>query len=139
MDQDSQIHKAAEAVFEIICGGLIGVNIIAIIQLIGLPALDNSLTFALYCFAVSLPLLAFFVFSILIEKTRNCSVDIWYKGVFLAIGVVSTIFGIVALIAHLSQTAALVFSILCMVATLFTQIHVALADRRGTRPRKPRR
>src|SRR6185295_15306850 len=104
MAQDKEIRKAAEAILEIICGGLIGVNIIAIVQLVGLPALDAHLTLALHCFAVSLPLLSFFVFSLLIEKTRNCSIDIWYKQIFLAIGIVSAVSGIGLLILHLSET-----------------------------------
>lgn len=137
MEQDIQIRKSAEAMFEIICGGLIGVNIIAIIQLIGLPVLDVQLTFALQCFAVSLPLLAFFVFSILIEKTRNCSIDIWYKTFFLGIGTISSLMGIGFLILHLSQTAATVFGIGCTLALAFTSIHVSLADRRSA-PHKKR-
>ena len=128
---DDKVRKAAESMFEIICGGLIGIDIIAIIQMIGLPPLDSGLTLALYCFAISLPLLALFVFFVQIERTRKCSIDIWYKYLFLAVGIVCAPLGVGLLILHLSQTAAYVFGFLCFGGVVFTGLHIAIADYRG--------
>jgi hypothetical protein len=128
--EKQKIRKAADAMLEVISGVLIGVDTVAIIQLVGLDYLDGPLTDALYCFAISIPLLAFFVFCIRIEKTRKCSIDIWYKDVALFLGITGSPIGLGLLISHLSKTAAWIFAFLCGLAVILVQLHTAIADGR---------
>jgi hypothetical protein len=125
-----EIRKAADAMLEVISGVLIGVDTVAIIQLVGLDHLDGPLTDALYCFATSIPLLAFFVFCIRIEKTRNCSIDIWYKDFALILGILGPPIGLGLLILHLSRTVAWIFAVLCGLAVVLVQLHTVIADAR---------
>jgi hypothetical protein len=118
-------------VFEIIGGALVGVDIIGIFQLVTLHALDIPLTGALYLFVISLPLLAFFVFSLHVERTRSCSIRIWYKDIAAVLGIMSTVAALAFLIFHLSKIAAMIFGLLCGVSLLFINIHLNLADRRN--------
>jgi hypothetical protein len=127
--QQNKVGQAVDRVFEVVSGALIGVDIIALIQFVSLPALTVQLTVALYCFTVSIPLLAFFVFSILVEKTRNCSLDIWYKQFALVSGMLGSLVGIGAILFHLSETAGAVFMVLCVIAIVLTNIHIYFADK----------
>jgi hypothetical protein len=128
--EKEEIRKAANSMIEVISGVLIGVETVAIIQLVGLDYLDGPLTDALYCFATSIPFLAFFVLCIRIEKTRKCSIDIWYKDVALFLGITTAPIGLGLLILHLSRTAAWIFAVLCGLGLLLVQLHAAIADAR---------
>lgn len=120
--------KAADAIFEIIAGALIGVDIIGILQLLGVSFLDSRLTLALYFFTVSLPLLAFFVFAVLIEKTRNCTLEAWYKFSALVLGMMGCLGGITLVIWHLSSNAGIVFVSLIGLGLVFINYHITRAD-----------
>lgn len=43
-----------------VSGAMLGVAVLAVFQILTLPTIDKRLTLALYCFAVSIPLLTLF-------------------------------------------------------------------------------
>lgn len=55
-------HIVTESIM--ITGGILGICVVAIIQLIGNDKLDALLRFALYCFVIAIPLLAFAIIQI---------------------------------------------------------------------------
>jgi hypothetical protein len=126
-----RVQKAAETMFEVICAALIGVDVIALVQLATLTYLDEYLTDAVYSFAISIPLLTFFVLSVRMEKTREVSISIWYKDIALFLGIIGTPVGVGCLIAHLSLRAGTIFGLLCAVVMLLVMIHVAIADNKA--------
>jgi hypothetical protein len=129
--QHNKVGQAADGMFQAISGALIGFDIIVLMEFVSLPDLTTQLTVALYCFTVSLPLLGFFIFTVLIEKTRNCSIAVWYKPLALVTGIITNLVGVAMILLHLSRMAATVFVVLCIIAIIFTNIHIHFADRHG--------
>jgi hypothetical protein len=70
-----------------VAGGLLGVGVIAVFQLLTVPTLDKRLTVALYCFAISIPLLALFLRALLAEAACVYRIPVWYVPVSSILGV----------------------------------------------------
>ena len=103
-------------------------DIIAILQLLALPPLNAPLTLSLYLFTVSLPLSSFFVFAVLVEKTRDIRLNVWYKFPALLFGMMSSVGGMTLIIWNLSPTAGTLFVGMMILAVVFISYHISRAD-----------
>jgi len=93
---------------EKISGALIGVDLIALIQLIGLQDLTVLLRIAAVFFATSLPVLAFVVVSRLLKLPAAGAVGLELFG----FGAMSAVIGTALMTFHLSLITGVVFCIL---------------------------
>src|SRR5215212_1504611 len=91
------VDEARNKELEGISAGLIGIGVIAIIELVALAQLDWSLTIMLYGFTVSIPMLSITV-TVLREESRHkyAANDLYIVGPW-AVGIFSSLAGIGAL------------------------------------------
>lgn len=89
----------------IIFGAFLGTSVVATIQLISIQSLDLPLTFSVYCFAVSIPLLTLGLYTAMIESREQFTVE--SRPVLYAeeLGVLAAAGGILALFLHFSYPA----------------------------------
>src|SRR5262245_49515301 len=68
MSQEIDRHHARRGILQTMSAALIGVSIVAVIQFLTLPNLDRALTASLYCFIVSIPLLTYYIVTMLLDS-----------------------------------------------------------------------
>jgi len=88
--------------------GLLGVSIVAVVQIVGRTELDFPLLVSLYSFAVAIPFLAALVWIIMVTETVPGG-NAWYYGFLAAIGSLGSLFGIGAIFWHFSKAIGAVF------------------------------
>jgi len=91
-----------------VSGALFGVDLIVLIQLIGLPSLSKTLIYAPFAFAIALPTLGFTATS----RHVRLYMPIELEGTLIGLGTTFSLFGIALLVLHLSLKAGLVFILL---------------------------
>src|ERR1700675_4379748 len=104
--------KNAIKLLEAMAGGLIGVAVIAVFHLLGLPSLGKSLTVSLYGFAISIPLLSFNILAFIAESGYAYYENIWYHPLSFFLGALASLVGIGGLFFHFSIKLGVLFSVL---------------------------
>ena len=93
---------------------LLGMSIIAVVQIVGRTELDISLIIALYCFAVAIPFLASFIWMIDSVSDPKKLADAWYYDFVGIIGALGALAGIGAIFWHFSKIIGVVFIVCSM-------------------------
>jgi len=119
--------ESFEAVLEKVSGALIGVDLIALIQLIGLPYLDRRLSVAAITFAGSLPPLTLYLVGRLLDVPVYEGPDGW----LWIFGTVSALVGIALLTFHLSLFTGIAF---CATFVLSLGIFATRVYRKSKQP-----
>lgn len=88
---------------------MLGLAVVAVFQILTLPAIDKRLTLALYCFAVSIPLLTVFFRALLVEDACVYRDPVWYVPVFSILGTQIWFAGLAAVFFHFSYKIGFVF------------------------------
>lgn len=126
-DKIYKVNQQKRQQLNFIYGGLIGIGIFFIIDLVSETPLDTSLTVALFCFSIALPFLALLIMRNYLEATHEHTVQPAYIGVSTVIGVLGIIAGLVAEIWHVSLIAASIFIVCCLWGVLgYSLFHTAL-------------
>jgi hypothetical protein len=126
--EKQKIDKADNRRMQGVAGGLVGVAVIAVFQLLTLSSLDKRLTVSLYCFATSIPLLSFFVQSKVAESWYTNSVSFWYTVLPLLIGATIWFVGLAAVFFHFSIIVGLIFSLLAILGVISVTRYQALLE-----------
>jgi hypothetical protein len=103
--------------------GLLGVSVVALLQMLSLPTLDMALTVALYSFIVAIPSVAVFLLHVttLEVHTMDAVIESFWMSLASIIGPVAAFTGIVSSCFHFSIYMGglfLVFSIITFVALI---------------------
>jgi carbon starvation protein CstA len=104
----------------LIFGGLIGVSVVAVIELINTTVWDRSLRLALYFFAASIPILAMSIVVDTLKSHFKYSVTPAYMFYANLSGITLTLIGLTALFWHLSSLSAVIFFISSISALAIT-------------------
>jgi hypothetical protein len=88
---------------------LLGVSIIAVIQMAGRAQLDRPLLFSRYCFAVAVPFLASFVWIVDLISDSEKLFEAWYYNFVGIVGSSASLLGIGATFWHFSRIVGIVF------------------------------
>ena len=123
MTKSDDVHLTHD---QVAFGALVGVNVIAVVELLGLSQLDNSLRVALYCFAISIPLLCAYLININFANSYEHLTSCWYNVGAMAVGSLASIAGMASIFWHFSSTLGLLFVILCSFGIIFV---VAFPDK----------
>ncbi len=105
---------------EITCGALIGLALIAIVEMLSLPVLDIPLKMSVFSFAISIPVLSAVILCMINDSVFNQKPHgegihrAWFFGVFMSF------LGIAGLFFHLSLFAGLLFVVLSLTALCMT-------------------
>lgn len=120
-EQKLPIDKTQNKIFEASSAALIGIGVIAIIELLGIANLDRALTVSFYSFVISIPMLSV-VFLTLVDETkyeyRPRGVPRVYMNIAWLVGALSSLAGIGALIYHFAGCAAILFAFLCVIGLI---------------------
>ncbi|HYR74907.1 MAG TPA: hypothetical protein VEM96_03625 [Pyrinomonadaceae bacterium] len=119
MNSGDTRDAAFKRALEVICGALLGVSIISTLQLASL-ALDLPLTGAVYCFAVSTPILCFAFIRISLSHKKWTNYREHEAVVLTSVGILLSLVGLAAIIYHLSTGAGIVFAALSFLGILRT-------------------
>ena len=101
-----------------VAGALIGVDLIAVFQLLTLPILDKRLTVALYCFAISIPSLAMYLRSVIAQSTCPYNILVWHVPLGGILGLTISVVGLGAVFFHLGIVAGCLFSVFAILGFL---------------------
>lgn len=105
---------------EITCGALIGLALISIVEMLGLPALDIPLKMSVFSFAISIPVLSAVILCMTNDSVFNLKPHgegihlAWFFGVFMSF------LGISGLFFHLSLFAGILFVVLSLTGLCIT-------------------
>lgn len=124
-------HARAKAV-EATLGGLIGVSVVMLIQLLSIPTLDAALTVSLYSVSVSIPLASAALLCEMAENHFTFTEETWYSFLVIASGSLSTAVAIGAVFYHFSRLAAGLFTILSFSGFFLWGHHVNVVKRANT-------
>jgi hypothetical protein len=113
-DKMYKVNQQKHRQLNFIYGGLIGIGIFFIIDLVSETPLDTSLTVALFCFSIALPFLGLLIMRNYIESTYTHTVRSAYISASTIIGVLGTIAGLIAEIWHVSWIAGSIFIVCCL-------------------------
>jgi len=100
---------------EIITAALIGISTVAVIQLLGQSLLDKPLIISLYCFAISIPMLAVYSLIILMKPKFKLHRDTWAEMTIVLLGSFGAIVGVGAIFSHFSQSIGISFIVASVV------------------------
>jgi hypothetical protein len=115
MAKQTEFDNLRRRFLEAICGALIGVAIVSVIELLGLPNLDRALTVALYCFAISIPSLTYYMMTVLLDAAaERASRYPLYNAMAFFIGILASLTGVASLFVHFSYKLGLLFIVLCL-------------------------
>ena len=98
--------------------GLLGLCIIAVIQLISIKTLNAPLWVSLCCFAVAIPLLAGYFFMLESQTRFQVSVTKWYENLIGYAGIIIGFAGIAGLFWHFSWVVSVIFVILSVIVII---------------------
>jgi hypothetical protein len=90
----------------IVVGASLGLNTLAVFQILGLSNLDNSLTLAIYCFAFSTPALAAYLGVLMDGEVGRIRERV---GILAVLGGIASFIGLTAIFFHMTVGAGLVF------------------------------
>lgn len=116
-------HKTVTSAF-------LGFDLIAALQFLTLNALDKRLWLALYCFVISIPLLALHLRILLLHTGAEYRIRTWYDPVATIIGLPLSVVGLAATFFHFSVKAGCVFSGLVLFGLLVSH-HYRVRIRRA--------
>jgi hypothetical protein len=119
---------------QIVVGGLIALDVIAVIQMLGMPSLDYWLTLSLYLFAVSIPLLSLCALTAARDSASAWRAEIWYNDWADIVGRSAAIVAGTLVFVHLSRKAAMLFIGLILLGIL-ALTHYTGVSRRINKPR----
>jgi hypothetical protein len=93
-------------------GGLIGIGILFIIDLVNQTPLDGTLTIALFCFSIALPFLGLLIVRNYLEATHEYTVQSTHMRLASQLGIAGILAGLLVEIWHISWIAGCIF-LLC--------------------------
>jgi len=97
---------------QIASGGLIGIGVIVVTQLLALGVLDKALKVSLYCFVISIPLLSLYSLNLVVMSHNKYYSLTWYNLFSVGAGMLSALVGVGAVFWHFSRVACLIFAAL---------------------------
>jgi len=103
----------------LIYSGLLGIAVIAVVQLLGAPAIDRSLTVSLYAFAVAVPMLAVSIYGLTVELGYKYAVMPAYMEIAHFGGALAAITGTAGIFWHFSRLIGLTFLSISVLAVIF--------------------
>jgi len=105
-----KVDAPADTHRKTVTGAFLGFDLIVVLQLLTLTSLDKRLTVALYCFAISIPLLALYLRVLLLHAPFDRLTLTWYAPVASILGLDLSVIGLAAVFFHLSVMAGYAFS-----------------------------
>jgi hypothetical protein len=93
-------------------GGLIGIGILFIIDLVNQTPLDGTLTIALFCFSIALPFLGLLIVRNYLEATHEYTIQSAHMRIAGWLGILGIFAGVLAEIWHILWIAGCIF-LLC--------------------------
>lgn len=114
---------------QIITTALIGISAVAVIQLLQVTALDVPLKVSLYCFAISIPMLALYLLIILSKPNYKLQSDMWADQIAVYTGGFCSVVGIAAIFWHFSVSIGITFIITSIFAYILIRIWVSRMNR----------
>ena len=116
MAQETEQQPARRKLQETVGGALLGISVVVVIQFVGLPQLDRALTASLYCFAVCITSLTYFLMHVLLDTGSGEAVsDRPFNKILFTIGLAAALGGVASMFLHFSYKAVIVFGALCLV------------------------
>ena len=106
----AEINKRVIEDDKLLCGALLGINVVAVVELVGVNQLDAALKVAVHCFAVSIPLLVLHILARINESQNKYHTE--SGGYFYLVTFFSpfiSLAGIGAFFWHFSPTVGLLF------------------------------
>src|SRR5690348_11879827 len=91
-----KVNRQKHQQLNLIYGGLIGIGIFFVIDLVSQTPLDGPLTIALFCFSIALPFLALLIMRNYLEMAHEYTVSPVYMLISTWIGVLGIIVGLLA-------------------------------------------
>ena len=126
-DKIYKVNQQKRQQLNFIYGGLIGIGIFFIIDLVSQTPLDGFLTIALFCFSIALPFLALLIMRNYIEITHEYTVSPIYMQISTWIGALGITAGLLAEIWHISGVAGSIFIVCCLWGAVgYSLFHTAL-------------
>jgi hypothetical protein len=117
----TETDRAIKRKTEIMAATLVGLGVIALVQMLGVQSVDVSLKVSIYSFAVSIPSLSA-VFLALRDEVTSGPVEqrftIFY-GVLLFTGYLSSLIGLGGLFFHFTPYAGIVYVAACIIGLVF--------------------
>jgi hypothetical protein len=96
-------------------GALLGASVVAVLAMLSVSNLDRALSVSLYCFGITIPLLAYFLEALVLGSLAGISeVPTFHIGILL-IAVLLFIVGLNAVFWHFSKNAGIMFMFLTVV------------------------
>jgi hypothetical protein len=120
MSQDRiERHRRTNIETEVMSGALVGLGVIAIVQMLSVPSLDVPLKVSLYSFAISIPFLTVAFLCARIEtgvdfRSNHPLVSLAF-GSCVGFGNLSSLAGISALFFHFMNYAGFIFIGVCVI------------------------
>ena len=126
-DKIYKVNRQKRQQLNFIYGGLIGIGIFFVIDLVSQTPLDGTLTVALFCFSIALPFLALLIMCNYRETTYEYTVLPAYMLISTWIGVLGIIAGLLAELWHISWIAGCIFIVCCLWGAIeYSFFHAAL-------------
>ena len=101
------LEKAKEDT--LVYSGLLGISVIAVVQLLGTSVIDKPLTVSLYAFAVAIPMLAISIYAVAFEASYEYTVIPIYMDIANFGGPLASIIGTAGLFWHFSRLIGITF------------------------------
>jgi hypothetical protein len=105
--------KSSEVIeSQVVVGALLGVDMIAVIEMLGLSFLDTPLKISLYSFASAIQALATEMVNLVVMSRYKRELLTCYNTLAFLAGILASLFGIDMLFWHFSNKAGILFTIL---------------------------
>jgi hypothetical protein len=111
-DKMYKVNQQKRLQLNFMYGGLIGIGILFIIDLVNQTPLDGTLTIALFCFSIALPFLALLIVRNYLEAIHEYTIQSAHMRLASQLGIVGIFAGLLAEIWHISWIAGCIF-LLC--------------------------
>jgi hypothetical protein len=111
-DKMYKVNQQKRLQLSFMYGGLIGIGILFIIDLVNQTPLDGTLTIALFCFSIALPFLGLLIVCNYLEATHEYTIQSAHMRLANWLGILGIFAGLLAEIWHISWIAGGIF-LLC--------------------------
>ena len=108
----------------LVTSGLVGVNVVSVVQLASNANLSTSLLAAIFCFSISIPFLAATIFILTHESDSTDAFQTTYYSILGICGMFLSLGGIGALFFHFHYAAGGVFIVSSIVAIALAEKHL---------------
>jgi len=106
----------------LLTAGLAGFCAVAVIELLAIEVLDNTLTISMYCFCIALPVLIMHLANISMEFQIEYKAVVSFESTIVKIASFIAFGGIITLFWHFSWIIGFLF-LVCSISAFFIHIH----------------